>query len=181
MASAKSAKQAAATAKPAGRKAKDATVKRAPAKGATPKRARTDTRDRPAPPGATSTPLYKELDAHVRRLFPGAIAMEAYGITGWTATRARRMETWKGTMDPNLIYIGLAERPAGTTLHFWNPFEPGIIRRHVKRLQAVGAKPMVGCIRYERKGPFPLAEVLPLLEDVARAARDEARTEGKIA
>jgi hypothetical protein len=117
--------------------------------------------------------VYGDLEREVERRFPGAEKMFEYGMRGWRVPRRKRIDTWKGTIDPNFLYIGIAERKQGITLHYWNPLSPGGFDRHAPALAAAGFKVMVGCLQYNRKGDYPIGALLPMLDDTARRLKAE--------
>lgn len=110
--------------------------------------------------------VWKEVDAAVRRVFPEAEPVFDYGMRGWQVPRRVKVESWKGTMDPNWLTIGLAERAQGITLHLWNPCEYGFLKRKAPELAPHGLKAMVGCLQFTRKGDYPVAAVEALLREV---------------
>ncbi|MEA3190353.1 MAG: hypothetical protein QOD77_935 [Thermoplasmata archaeon] len=116
---------------------------------------------------------WKELDAAVRRVFPKAEPVFDYGVRGWRVPRPLKVEAWKGTMDPNWLTLYLAERAQGITLHFWNPCEPGFLKRKGPELAPHGLKAMVGCLQFTRKGDYPV----PVIEGLLREARGQMESE----
>jgi hypothetical protein len=135
---------------------------------------------KPKTKGPTSTEsdrlkaIHAELDAYIRALFPDAQPIFDYGMHGWKVPRRRKVEWTKGTIDPNWLMVGVAERKNGISLHLWNPVESGILSRKRKELEAAGFKPMVGCLQYTRKGEYPVGEVKALLSECARQMDSEA-------
>lgn len=75
---------------------------------------------------------------------------------------------WKGTIDPNFVYIFLAKRKNGITLHYWDPVRPYGLKQNAAAFEEAGFKVMVGCLQFNRKGPFPIGAVRGLLENLAR-------------
>jgi hypothetical protein len=133
---------------------------------------------RPVTTTSTFSPRLLQLragiDAQLRQRFAGAVrAVTAFNMHGWQIARATRIESWKGTIDPNFIHIGVAERAAGITLHLWNPYNPACLKDNFKPLTAAGFKVMVGCLQFNRKAEFPLQAVTPLLDDLATQWRKE--------
>lgn len=106
------------------------------------------------------------LESEVIRLFPDARPSSDYNMAGWRIPRPRRIDSWKGTIDPNFVHIFLAERKNGITLHFWNPYNPYGLKQNAATFEAAGFKVMVGCLQFNRKGEFPMAAVARLLESV---------------
>jgi hypothetical protein len=163
-------------AKKAARPAKAAKTAARPAKGAAKPKARPARGAKVEVPGdgyaTTSTfsprmaKAWRELDAAVRRVFPEAEPVFDYGARGWRVPRRIRVESWKGTIDPNWLKVYVAERAQGITLHLWNPCEPGFLKRNATALQAHGLKAMVGCLQFTRKGDYPVAAVEALLREV---------------
>ncbi|HKZ60670.1 MAG TPA: hypothetical protein VJ547_12620 [Candidatus Thermoplasmatota archaeon] len=119
---------------------------------------------------ATASARYADvrhaLESEVIRLFPDARPASDYNMAGWRIPRPRRIESWKGTIDPNFVHIFLAERKNGITLHFWNPYNPYGLKQNAASFEAAGFKVMVGCLQFNRKGEFPMAAVTGLLERV---------------
>jgi len=117
--------------------------------------------------------VHARLDEEIRRRLPGAVPQFEYGMRGWRVPRARRQESWKGTIDPNFLHIFVAERKQGITLHFWNPLQPASFGKHAAPLSKAGFKVMVGCLQYNRKGDYPVAAILPLLDEAAEMLHGE--------
>lgn len=118
--------------------------------------------------------LHEELGRHVQRLLPHAEPIFSYRMHGWRAKRPRAVAWTTGTIDPNWFYLLLAERKQGITVHMWNPFDPGFLKRHAAELKPHGLTPMVGCIQHARKGAYPVQAIVGLLEEV-RAGMDAER------
>jgi hypothetical protein len=110
--------------------------------------------------------IHGELDRRIRKLFPGAQASTDWNMLGWKVRRPRRVEWTHGTMDPNLLYVGIAERKSGITLHIWNPVEHDGLNRREAQLSAAGFKVMVGCLQFNRKGDYPVDAVVGILEGI---------------
>lgn len=129
-------------------------------------------------PASLSSPRLADararLGAEVLRRFPHAEPVTEWNLQGWRAKRPRRIASWKGTIDPNFVYVFLAERKQGIVLYFWNPFDPKCLERHAPRLKQAGLTAMVGCLQHARRGEYPVEAVLPLLDE-ARAAMDAER------
>lgn len=96
-------------------------------------------------------------------------------MRGWRIPTNAGLAEWKGTIDPNFVHVFLAERKQGLTLHFWNPLDPGALHREKTGLREAGFKVMVGCLQFNRKGDFPIAAVLPLLDAARRAITAKPR------
>lgn len=117
---------------------------------------------------------YRAVAAAVAAAFPDARPVEAHGMPGWMAPRPPEApRPARGTFDPDHVFVGLADRKAGPTLHVWHPGDPGLLDRHADALRAAGFKVMVGCLPYARQGPYPQVAVARLLADAA--AVDGAR------
>lgn len=113
--------------------------------------------------------LRDQLDSELRRLFGNRVeAVTAYNVHGWRIQRPVTIPNWKGTIDPNFVHVGVAERKAGITLFLWNPAEPQILRLHAEELAAAGFKVMVGCLQFNRKSAFPLDAVVPILTAIRK-------------
>ena len=157
-------------AKAAGKSSKGATsgVRRKSATKAEPKQHATT---------STFSPRMREvhalLDREIRSRFPEADAQFEYGMRGWRVPRARRLETWKGTIDPNFLHIFVAERKQGITLHYWNPMMPASFGKHAAPLAKAGFKVMVGCLQFNRKGDYPVDALKPLLDEAAQMLEHE--------
>ena len=104
----------------------------------------------------------------MRARFSGIEPVFAWGIHGWRVPRMKKVEWTTGIMDPNWLFVGLAERKAGITLHMWNPVDYGCLQRHAASLKDAGFKVMVGCIQFNRKSEYPMSAVKSLLDDVAK-------------
>lgn len=112
--------------------------------------------------------LHEALDAHMHALFQDAQAVFAYGMHAWKVPRRREVEWTRGTMDPNWLFVGLAERKAGLTLHVWNPIQYDGLEQRRATLEAAGFKVMVGCLQFNRKSEFPLQATKDLLTAIRR-------------
>lgn len=106
----------------------------------------------------------------VRRAWPRAKATFAYGMPAWVAKRpaGAPMPEREGTMDPSQVFVGLVERKAGLTVHFWYPGDAHLLGRHADALAEAGVRTMRGCLVFNRKGEFPVEAV----GRVFQAARD---------
>lgn len=144
-----------------------------PARRASPKAAKPAKRA-PAAPAASGNARAR-LAREIRARFPDARGVEDWGLRGWRIPTHAGLTEWTGTIDPNFIHIFLVERKQGITLHFWNPLDPGALKRDSSALQKAGFKVMVGCLQFNRKGEFPLAAVLPLLEAARKAIAANGR------
>jgi hypothetical protein len=118
--------------------------------------------------------LKADLDREIRARFPQAEAMFEYNMHGWRVSRPKRIETWKGTIDPNFLHVYLAERKNGITLHIWNPYDPYGLSKRAKALQAAGFKVMRACVVYNRKGEYPIGAVTPVFDAVRKRMDEEA-------
>lgn len=100
------------------------------------------------------------LAAAVNEAFPTASPTKAYGMDGWQVPLPASVRPAKvGTMDPSKILLLCRAGKSGITLHVWNPLDHGVIQRHEEELVAAGFQPMVGCIRYTKKQPYPVEVV----------------------
>jgi hypothetical protein len=118
--------------------------------------------------------LKADLDREIRTRFPQAEAVFEYNMHGWRVGRPKRVEKWKGTIDPNYLHIFVAERKNGITLHIWNPYDPYGLAKRAKELQAAGFKVMRGCLVYNRKGEYPVGAITPLFDAVREKMDGEA-------
>lgn len=125
---------------------------------------------------AKASSLFREasdgLEAVVRRIFPGATSLLAYGMPGWSVrVRAAPPPGYRGTMDPTHLMALLANRRTGVTLHVWNPLDHAFLEAHRTALEAAGFKVMRGCLAFRRKGPYPVGAVGALLRATAKDVR----------
>lgn len=127
------------------------------------------------PPATTrylrgASPAFQEAFARmgetVRRVFPKAQAVFAYGMPGWRVPGSKPVpeEAKGGTIDPAYLWLFLVERKAGVTLHLWNPADLAGLERDRTDLEAAGFKVMRGCLQFNRKRPYPFEAVARLLE-----------------
>lgn len=111
----------------------------------------------------------------VKRVFPKAKPIEPWaGVEAWGAPRpegaiAPRV---KGTYDPKLTVIGIANRKAGPTIYFLDPGDYYVLDTHKTLLTEAGFKLGRGCITHAKKGPLPTAALEELFRRVK--ARDAA-------
>ncbi len=105
----------------------------------------------------------------VKRHFPTAQECEEFGCRGWRVKVQERPREWKGTFDPEWLYILPKERKAGWTLHLWDPRNPDLLSDHQEALSAAGFKVMVGCVQWNRKGPVPVQALAAVIADAAPA------------
>ncbi len=125
-------------------------------------------------PSTTSTfgPRLEATRAELGRMlatrFPKAEPTFSYNMHGWRMRRPTDIKDWKGTIDPNWILIGIAERKQGITIHLWNPYDPGCLKKSEPRLKAAGYNVMVGCVNYNRKGDVPLDSLAPILDAMGK-------------
>jgi uncharacterized protein YdhG (YjbR/CyaY superfamily) len=112
---------------------------------------------------------YDALRNKVAQLFPNAIPLFEYGMPGFRVPITQtRIEKWKGTIDPNYLHMGLVQRKRGVTFHIWNPKDDGYLQKNEERLSSAGFKVMRGCVEWNRKAAFPIAEIEKMLEDHMR-------------
>lgn len=130
-------------------------------------------------PRTTSTfsPRLESARARLGRLLTARFAAVeptfAWNMHGWRIRRPTDIRDWKGTIDPNWILVGLAERKQGITIHLWNPYDPGCLKTHEAALKAAGYQVMVGCIAYNRKGDVPVDATVPILDAMRDAMKGE--------
>ncbi|HUR60940.1 MAG TPA: hypothetical protein VM286_01065 [Candidatus Thermoplasmatota archaeon] len=115
----------------------------------------------------------KELGDMLASRFPNVEPTFAWNMHGWRIRRPTDIRSWKGTIDPNWILIGVAERKQGMAIHLWNPYDPGCLKKSEPGLKAAGYNVMVGCVNYNRKGDVPLASLAPILDGIRDAMRKE--------
>jgi len=119
---------------------------------------------------AAKSPRYLEvqaaLDRKIQALFPGTPYRLEFGMKGWKIARPTKITGWTGTIDPNFIHIYLAERKTRITLHLWNSYDPGALKRNEKNLTKAGFKVMVGCLQFNRKGDYPIEPVFDMLDNI---------------
>lgn len=115
---------------------------------------------------------YGVVAAAVQDVFADAEAASAHDMAAWRVPRPPdKVEPIRGTFDPAVIFIGLADRKAGPTLHVWHPGAYDLLDRNAAWLKAAGFKVMKGCLPWTRKGAYPAQAVGRLLEQ-ARAVDD---------
>jgi hypothetical protein len=107
--------------------------------------------------------VFSAVESVVRKRFPNAEATFESGMPGWKVPREHVPEARIGTIDPAYVWIFLAERKAGITLHVWNPADYYFLDQHKAALQQAGFKVMRGCLQFNRKGAYPVAAVERLL------------------
>ena len=112
--------------------------------------------------------VFEELEDVIVDVFPSAEPVFEYGMTGWRVRiTSRPITAWKGTIDPNYLFIAIVERKSGITLHIWDPRDYYGLERVAEELTGVGFKVMRGCIQWNRKADFPLETVKNLLRRLA--------------
>jgi len=122
-----------------------------------------------AGPGSGKTPfaqIQAMLATEVKKRFPKAVPVREYGIDGWQIARQKRVEWTHGTVDPNYVLVGVADRKQGPVLHLWNPLDWKGLGKHRTQLEAAGFKVMVGCLQFNRQKPYPMAAVAAVLDAV---------------
>jgi hypothetical protein len=102
----------------------------------------------------------------VQRVFPQAEAIEEWGMRGWKVPLVHLPESLKGTFDMTHLYVLLADRKAGPTLHIWYPGIYHWLDEHKAELAAAGFKVMRGCLPYSRRQPYPIDVVERLLRRI---------------
>lgn len=120
------------------------------------------------------------LERTVRRVFPTAKRIEAWaGIEAWGAPRpAAAVEPrTRGTYDPALVVIGIADRKAGPTVYFLDPGDYFVLETNKALLEQAGLALGRGCIYPKAKGPLPTAALEALFRRVK--ARDAATARAK--
>lgn len=129
-----------------------------------------------------ASPRYQ--DAHtrlarlVKRRLPRARKILQHGMPGWVAPRppGSPRPARAGTLPPDRVYVFLAERKAGLTLHLWYPGDYGLLEKHKRALEEAGFKVMRGCLQFNRRGELPLAPVDALLARVHALDHPPARS-----
>ena len=113
---------------------------------------------------------YAAVREAVEAAFPDAAPVEAWGMVGWQAPRPPEAVPAEpvGTLDPALVFVGLADRKAGPTLHVWHPGAYDLLDRNAAWLRDAGFKVMKGCLPWTRKAAYPAGTVRRLIE-AARA------------
>lgn len=134
---------------------------------------------------AAASPRYRAahraLGQAVRRVFPRAKPVFAFGMPGWKAPRPKDAPRppREGTMPSDAVMVLLAEGKTGLTAHLWYPGDYRFLDRHRAALAKVGLRLGRGCIVWGRVGDFPVAAVAGLLREVrARDARPAAPRRG---
>ena len=125
---------------------------------------------------AKATPQFQAaiegLEPIVGSTFPTAEEIFEWGMPGWRLPRKIHLDPgYKGTVDQRYVMILLASRKAGITLHLWNPADYHSLEHHRGPLEKAGFKVMVGCLQFNRKAPFPVAAVTPLLRKIKASAK----------
>ena len=116
----------------------------------------------------------QELGAMLQSRFAKVEPTFAWNMHGWRIRRPTDIRSWTGTIDPNWILVGIAERRQGMSIHVWNPYDPGCLKKSEPRLKAAGYNVMVGCVNYNRQGDVPLRALAPILDGMRDAMRKEA-------
>jgi hypothetical protein len=109
---------------------------------------------------------FAQVEDVVQRIFPQAQTYEDFGIRGWKVPLENPPVGIKGTIDPNFVYIGLADRKAGPTLHIWHPKSYYWLDEHRDELTAAGFKVMRACLPYTKKRPYPIEVIEKLLRTI---------------
>jgi hypothetical protein len=109
---------------------------------------------------------FAQMQDVVLRVFPGAQAIEEWGMQGWKVPMDHPPVGLKGTMDSNFVYVMLGDRKAGPTLHVWYPGNYYFLDEHKDELTTAGFKVMRGCLPYNRKRPYPIEVVEKLLRRI---------------
>ncbi len=108
------------------------------------------------------------LDELLAARFPTVERVVEHDMPMWQIRRPEDapMPEATGTIDPELVHVGLVERKAGLTLHLWYPPEYELLAEHAEELKAAGLKVMTGCVQYNRKGELPVEAIVPLLDHI---------------
>ena len=112
--------------------------------------------------------IHSALDQEIKRRFPNAESRFEYNMHGWKTARPVKIESWKGTIDPNFLHMYIAERKNGITFHIWNTYNPYGLKQRSKELTAAGFKVMVACLVYNRKGDYPIGAVTPIFDSMRK-------------
>ncbi len=126
---------------------------------------------------ASAPPAFQEsfgqIAALVHQTFPSAEEVFAYRMPGWKMRRRLRKEDGLlvGTIDPRYVWLLVAARSRGLTVHLWNPADPGCLQRNVPILKEAGLTVLRGCLQHTRKQPFPIAPLRTVLREVRRTSR----------
>lgn len=119
------------------------------------------------------------LQRAVRKVFPDAKPVPRWaGVEAWGAPRPAALvqPDTKGTYDPALTVIGIADRKSGPTIYFLDPGDYFVLDTHRALLEDAGFKLGRGCIMHTRKGALPIAPLVELFRIVkARDAGAAAR------
>ncbi len=110
------------------------------------------------------------LESAVQKVFPEAEASIAWDMACWKIPRPvdKVNSEAKGTFDPAVVVVGLADRKAGPTLHIWHPGAYDLLDQNAAWLKEAGFKVMKGCLPWSRKSDYPIEAVQRILQ----AARD---------
>lgn len=128
----------------------------------------------PAPGRTPFAQVQAALAVEVRKRFPHATPAREYGIDGWRIRRPRPVEWTHGTVDPNFVMVGLADRKRATVLHLWNPLDWRGLAKSRSQLEAAGFQVMVGCLQFTRAKPYPMDAIASLLDKVAADFQSDA-------
>jgi hypothetical protein len=117
--------------------------------------------------GARYHQAYHAVADAVCRTFPKARPVMEWNMVGWKVARPKdRIEPAQGTYDASIIFIGLADRMAGPTLHIWHPGSYDLLEKNEDWLKGAGFKVMKGCLRWTRKADYPAEAVAKLMQYV---------------
>lgn len=123
---------------------------------------------------ATTPPfqaLHDSIHAALRQRFPGTEPVVVYGLAAYQAPvpDPPADADWQGTQPRTHLTVAPTEKKAGITVHVWHPNRPSLLADNAAWLKEAGFKPMVGCLQWNRKAPFPMDAFEKLL-DAAKAA-----------
>ncbi len=115
--------------------------------------------------------LHADIHAAVLRCFPDARPVVAFGMAAFQVPLPDppAADTWIGTQPRTHLTVAPTEKKAGITVHVWHPNRPSLLADNAAWLKEAGFKPMVGCLQWNRKAPFPMDAFEKLLH-AAKAA-----------
>ncbi|MBM2827383.1 MAG: hypothetical protein HW403_1447 [Dehalococcoidia bacterium] len=108
--------------------------------------------------------VHGNLDKIIVEAFPSAELVFEYNMPSCRVRITKEPITvWKGTIDPNYLFIAIVERKSGITLHLWDPRDYYGLEAVKDELTKVGFKVMRGCIHWNRKADYPIETVEKLI------------------